>query len=120
MAPSHHHPDIVGNRDGKDMQGWTFPLPEDDTWSCDGTEESERGTPFETNTSFAQDHIELLAPPHPRSACFDGSPAPTIGTGDGDFSISTNDQEWPVLPQAQDGSSRKWTAPVWGLTHQMS
>ena len=94
MAPPHHHPDIVGNRDGKDMQGWTFPLPEDDTWSCDGTEESERGTPFESNTSFAQDHIDILAPPHPRSACFDGSTAPTIGTGDGDFSISTNDQEW--------------------------
>ena len=94
MAPSHHHKDMVGNRDGKDMQGWTFPLPDDDSWSCDGTEESDRGTQFASNTSFAQEQIDNLAPPHPRWPCFDGSTAPTIGNGAGVLSFSTNDQEW--------------------------
>ena len=91
MAQSHHHKDMVGNRDGKDMQGWTFPLPDDDSWSCDGTEESDRGTPFALNTSFAQEHFVNSAPRWP---CFAGSTASTIGNGAGVLSFSTNDQEW--------------------------
>ena len=61
MALLHHHQDIVGNRDSTAMmKGWTFPLQEDDTWSCDGTEESNRGTPFEMDTSFEEEPWFLM------------------------------------------------------------
>ena len=48
-----HLVDLVGNRDrAEQLPGWTFPLPEDDTWSCDGTEEHSLGIFVEQNNSF--------------------------------------------------------------------
>ena len=53
MALYHLHQDIVGNTLSQaTLQGWNFPLPEDDSWSCDGTEESIRGNQFELKTNF--------------------------------------------------------------------
>ena len=74
--------------------GWTFPLPDDDSWSCDGTEESDRGTPFGTNTSFAHDHLEEDAPTPHKWPNLDDSAWPNLGTGEGFFSLST---QGPVL-----------------------
>ena len=41
MALVRLHLDIAGNTSSHDTtQGWNFPLPDDDLWSCDGTENS--------------------------------------------------------------------------------
>ena len=63
MALFHPHQDNVGNTvDHAMLQGWTFPLPEHDNWSCDGTEESNKGNQFEMNTSFADEPLNPAAP----------------------------------------------------------
>ena len=53
MAQLHLHLDLAGNRDrAEQLPGWFFPLPEDDTWSCDGTEEHSLGPFVGQNNSF--------------------------------------------------------------------
>ena len=53
---------MVGNRDREvPPMGWTFPLPEDDTWSCEGTEEHSLGHLVEQE-NFVDEAME--PPPH--------------------------------------------------------
>ena len=53
---------MVGNRDREvPPMGWTFPLPEDDTWSCEGTEEHSLGHLVEQD-NFVDEAME--PPPH--------------------------------------------------------
>ena len=74
MALLHLHQDIVGNMDSHAiLTGWTFPLPEDDAWSCDGTEESNRETQFEMDTSFEEEPIDYAAPTPTRCPAHFGS-----------------------------------------------
>ena len=79
MQPSHHQPDIVGNRDDTDFVGWTYPVPEDDTWSCEGNDESNWGTQFAQNTSFAQPQVDEMTSPPPRWTFWEDPTAPGIG-----------------------------------------
>ena len=61
----------VGNTLDQDMlQGWTFPLPEDDRWSCDGTEDPMRGAQFEQISLFGaeSDSPAALSQPVCRAA----------------------------------------------------
>ena len=99
MPMLYHHPDIVGNRDDTDMmQGWTFPLPDDDTWACDGTERSNRGNTSETNTSFAEEAMDPFEPSPKQSQIHAGILKPdTMVICEGDNSHSTT---------------------VWGRTHR--
>ena len=57
MARLHHLLDLVGNRDTTAQQpGWTYPLPDDDSWSCDGTDEL-LGTVVDQNNPFEDESM---------------------------------------------------------------
>ena len=90
------------------MKGWTFPLPDDDAWSCDGTEESKRGNTFETNTSFDEEPMEPSAPTPTRCPIHAGNSEPdTMVTCEGDISPST------TVSQSFEGKpSTKWDCRV--------
>ena len=91
MAPSHRHQDIVGNRVNFDqMMGWTFPLPEDDTWSCDEMEKTDLGILVEQDTNFDAEPKVTNAPLSNRCPT-DGGSAGTHSRGycEGDISQTT-------------------------------
>ena len=68
MARSRLYQDIVGNTHGPiTMQGWNFPLPEDDRWSREGTEDSNQGNQVDL-ISFLADEQQLSEKP-PQTVC---------------------------------------------------
>ena len=95
MPLQHHHPDNVGNRDGKDFAGWTYPLPDDDTWSCEENDESDWGTQFAQNTSFAQQQVDDLTSPPPRWPFCEDPTATRIGAGNLSNHSNESARLWP-------------------------
>ena len=106
----------MGNAHGHTtIQGWNFPLPEDDLWSCEGTEDSHEGHQ-DTRFLFQADELQRPADPSsPVSRAVTGS----IGaqqvalTGD----RGTNELTSPVSRQHTmshhfDGEQSNWCSPT--------
>ena len=73
MPQSLQHQETVGNiPDSALLQGWTFPVPDDDIMSCEGSEGPNTGTIME-EPSFAEASCELAVRRQRQWVCRDAS-----------------------------------------------
>ena len=111
MLQPHRHLDMVGNRDREfSPMGWTFPLPEDDTWSCEGSEEHSLGH-FVQQENFVDEAMEPQ-PHQPWNHLTHEDLATNRTTCEGDFSqrdsgfsndLSSRDTRWDCRAASGSG-----------------
>ena len=112
MARARLHPDNVGNtHDLTAIQGWNFPLPEDDIWSCEGTEDSHEGYQ-DTLTLFQADEPQLTAEPIKpvcRAATGSIGAQPVALTVDqGSDELTSPDSQQHITTHLFDGEQSNW------------
>ena len=112
MARARLHPDNVGNtHDLTAIQGWNFPLPEDDIWSCEGTEDSHEGHQ-DTLTLFQAEEPQLTAEPLkpvcPTATGSIGAQPVALTVDQGSDELTSPDSQQHITTHLFDGEQSNW------------